>query len=108
MADILKFPERRAMVHFSPEDRSALHRLLDRLRPAGAIGIDEEPGPGLARAFVVGAEDETLVIVRKTRAGVSIDSGFAAATLWSGCDVAQYAWTPATPPVAPVPGAAAR
>ena len=91
MADILNFPERRAAILFSPEDRAALSRLLDRLRPAGAVGIDEEPGPGIARAFVVGAEGETLIMVRKTRSGVSIDSGFGAATLWSGREVAQYA-----------------
>ncbi|MCR9178198.1 MAG: hypothetical protein NXI19_19640 [Alphaproteobacteria bacterium] len=91
MADILNFPERRATIHFSPEDRAALYRLLDRLRPAGAIGIDEETGPGVAHAYLVGAEGETLIIVRKTRTGVLVESGTAAAMLWSGREVAQYA-----------------
>ena len=91
MADILNFPERRATIHFSPEDRAAFHRLLNRLRHARAIGIDEEPGPGIARAYIVGAEGETLVIIRKTSAGVSVDSGFANATMWSGRQMAHYA-----------------
>lgn len=91
MAEILKFPERRAAIHFSPEDRAALQRLLARLRPAGAIGIDEESGPGAATAYLVGAEGETMIIVRKTSTGVFVESGFAAATLWSGPEVAQYA-----------------
>lgn len=91
MADILHFPERRPQIDFSPVDRAALRRLLDRLRPAGAIGIDEEPGHGAAFAFIVGAENETMLIVRKTHDGVFVESGFATATLWSGPEVAQYA-----------------
>jgi hypothetical protein len=91
MGEILQFPERRARIEFSPVDRAALRRLLDRLRPAGAIGIEEESGHGTAHAFIVGAENETMLIIRKTTSGVFVESGFASTTIWSGREVALYA-----------------
>ncbi|MCR9073705.1 MAG: hypothetical protein NXI18_18625 [Alphaproteobacteria bacterium] len=63
---------------------------LDRLaaRTDGAAGWEIEPTGG--RAFVTGAEDETLLIVSRERTGLSVTSGWARIPHWHGSSLERY------------------
>lgn len=87
MGMVIPFAARRPPAVLGPEDRSALDRLVMRLRPAGAVGWETDG----ARAYVVGAEGETLLIVAKAADGVAVLSGFAHRLLWRGERLAGYA-----------------
>lgn len=91
MGIVIPFPGRRATIAFGPEDRAALDRLVARLRRAGAVCWEIEERPGHARAYVLGAEDETLLIVAKTGDGITISSGYGHELLWRGDRLAGYA-----------------
>lgn len=91
MGVIVPFPSKRTASRFVAEDIVALDRLVARLRPAGAVGWELDPTPGHSRAFVVGAEDETLLIVDKTAHGISVRSGFAHRLIWRGESLTRYA-----------------
>lgn len=90
MGAVIPFPAQRT-VEFDIAERIALDRLVRRLRSAGAVGWEVETGPGLARAYVTGAEDETLLIVSKSGAGISVTSGYAHRLLWRGDTLERYA-----------------
>lgn len=91
MGEVVPFPKRPAALPFTGEDIVALGRLVDRLRPAGAMGWELDPTPACTRAFVIGIEDETLLIVDKTVHGIAIHSGFAHRLIWRGDTLARYA-----------------
>ena len=88
---VIPFPHRRAANVFGPDDHAALDRLVARLRRSGAVRWEAEERPGQARAFVLGAEDETLLIVAKTAGGISVSSGYAHELLWRGDRLTGYA-----------------
>ena len=90
MGTVIAFPQRAKTVAFGPDDYAALDRLVGRTKPAGAVRweVDDQPVP--ARAYILGAEDETLLIVTKTRAGITINSGYAPEPLWRGDRLAGY------------------
>lgn len=87
MGTVITLPIRRSAAAFGPDDRRALDRLVARLRHAGAVGWETD-GP---RAYVVGAEDETLLIVSRSDAGVAVSSGRGHELLWRGDRLAGYA-----------------
>ena len=87
MGQVVGFPGRPPAAAFGPDDRAALDRLVDRLRPAGAVGWEAEGG----RAYVLGAEDETLLIVAKGAAGIVVSNGLAHELLWRGERLPGYA-----------------
>lgn len=87
MGIVIAFPSRRPAAAFGPEDRAALDRLVARLREAGALRWESDG----ARAYVLGAEDETLLIVAKGGAGITVSSGFGHELLWRGDLLAGYA-----------------
>ncbi|NQW12477.1 MAG: hypothetical protein HQ481_21640 [Alphaproteobacteria bacterium] len=91
MGVVVPFPKHRVAERFAAEDIVALGRLADRLRPAGAVGWELDPTPGQTRAFIVGAEDETLLIVDKTPGGIAVRSGFARRLIWHGDALTSYA-----------------
>ena len=91
MGIVIAFPRRPAGAAFGPEDRAALDRLVERLRHAGALRWEVEQRPGHARAYVLGAEDETLLIVSKSGTGITVGSGYANELLWQGDRLAGYA-----------------
>ena len=80
MGTVVPFPGHRRPAAFGPEDHAALERLVVRLRGRGAIRWEAE-GP---HAFVLGAEDETLLIVAKGTHGITVSDGFGHAPLWRG------------------------
>lgn len=88
---VIPFPRRPAATAFGPDDHAALERLVARLRHSGAVRWEAEERPGQARAYVLGAEDETLLIVAKTVGGISVSSGYANELLWRGERLAGYA-----------------
>jgi|GEM_PF-757305 len=87
---VIPFPHRRTVNAFGPDDYAALDRLVARLRRSGAVRWEIEERRGQARAFVLGAEDETLLIVAKTAVGISVGSGYAHELLWHGDRLAAY------------------
>lgn len=91
MGTVIAFPAGRRTAGFSADDRAALDRLVDRLRHAGAVRWDFEREPDRMLAFVLGAEDETLLIVAKGPMGITVQSGFAHELLWRGPRLAGYA-----------------
>lgn len=86
MGIIITLPERRPVASFGPDDRRALDRLVTRLRGAGAVGWETDG----SRAYVVGAEDETLLIVSKGGGGIAVSSGCGHELLWRGDRLAGY------------------
>lgn len=88
---VIPFPVRRVRSAFGPEDYAALDRLVARLRHCGALRWEIEERAAGARAFVLGAEDETLLIVSKTAAGITVTSGYAHELLWQGDRLPGYA-----------------
>lgn len=90
MGIVIPFPRRRPAGAFGPEDYAALDRLVERLRHSGAVRWEIDERPSHARAFVLGAEDETLLIVAKTGDGITVSSGFAHQLLWRGDRLAGY------------------
>lgn len=87
MGTVIAFPSRRPGAAFGPDDRAALDRLVARLHGAGAVRWEVDGG----RAYVLGAEDETLLIVAKGGAGITVSSGFGHQLLWRGDRLAGYA-----------------
>lgn len=87
---VIPFPRRRTASAFGPEDHAALDRLVARLRHRGAVRWETEERPGHACAYVLGTEDETLLIVAKGAGGITIHSGYAHAPLWQGDRLAGY------------------
>ena len=88
---VIPFPRRPVASVFGPDDRAALDRLVARLRRSGAVRWETEERPGQVRAFILGAEDETLLIVVKTAGGISVCNGYAGEPLWRGDRLAGYA-----------------
>ncbi len=88
---VVPFPHRRRANAFGPDDYAALDRLVARLRCSGAVRWETEEDAGHARAYVLGAEDETLLIVAKTAGGISISSGYRGDPVWRGDRLAGYA-----------------
>jgi len=87
MGTVITLPIRRPTGMFGPEDRRALDRLVARLRAVGAVGWETD-GP---RAYIVGAEDETLLIIAKGGGGIVVSSGHGHELLWRGDRLAGYA-----------------
>lgn len=96
-ATVIPFPQRPYACAFGPDDRAALDRLVDRLRGRGATGWEIEQRPGHARAYVLGAEDETLLIVAKGAQGVVVSAGHGPDPLWQGDRLAGYEAAAARP-----------
>jgi hypothetical protein len=90
MGIVVAFPQRPKTIAFGPEDHAALDRLVARTRRAGAVRWEIEDRIGQARAYVLGAEDETLLIVTKCRSGITVSSGYAHELLWQGDRLAGY------------------
>ncbi|EDP65895.1 hypothetical protein BAL199_03684 [alpha proteobacterium BAL199] len=91
MGIVVAFPQRPKAVAFGPEDFAALDRLVARTRHSGAVRWEiEDRATGHARAYVLGAEDETLLIVTKSRSGITVNSGYAHELLWQGDRLAGY------------------
>ena len=86
MGEVIAFQPRRRNGAWAPADFLALDRLVARL-PAAA-GWELEPGTG--RAFVTGSEDETLLIVSRTPAGLAVASGWERAPHWHGPSLERY------------------
>lgn len=91
MGTVIPFPRRRPASAFGPDDRAALDRLVHRLRPSGAVRWEIEERTDHARAYVLGAEDETMLIVAKSTGGITVNSGFAHELLWQGDRLTGYA-----------------
>lgn len=90
MGIVIAFPQRARTVAFGPDDCAALDRLVGRTRGTGAVRWEVDERPGQARAYILGAEDETLLIVTKSRTGITISSGYAPEPLWQGERLAGY------------------
>lgn len=86
MGEVIAFHRRRQAGVWAPADLDALDRLVTRL-PA-ATGWEMEPVTG--RAFIIGAEDETLLIVSRTAAGLAVASGWERAPHWHGPSLERY------------------
>lgn len=87
MGAVIPFQPRR--IHRAPwsaTDLAALDRLV--LRTPGATGWEMEPVSG--RAFVTGAEDETLLIVSRGPGGLAVASGWERAPHWQGPSLERY------------------
>lgn len=91
MGIVVPFPHRRPAAAFGPDDFAALDRLVERLRRSGAVRWETEERSNHARAYVLGAEDETLLIVAKSGRGITVSSGFAHELLWQGDRLTGYA-----------------
>ena len=91
MGKVIAFRSNRAPAALGPDDRATLDRLVVLLRPAGALRWEAEPGPRRVRAFILGAEDETVLIVSKGPDGVTVTSGYRHEPLWRGERLAAYA-----------------
>ncbi|MDF1790878.1 MAG: hypothetical protein P1U88_03165 [Thalassobaculaceae bacterium] len=73
MGDVIAFPVcRRRSAVWTPDDLAALDRLAAEM--PGATEWEMEPDG--TRAFVLGAEDETLLIVRRAPGGLAISRGW--------------------------------
>jgi hypothetical protein len=86
MGEVIAFHRRRHAPAWSSADLQALDRLVARL-PA-ATGWELEPGTG--RAFVTGAEDETLLIVSRGPSGLAVACGWEHAPHWRGASLERY------------------
>jgi hypothetical protein len=86
MGEVIAFHRRRQASAWVSADRQALDRLVARM-PA-ATGWELEPGGG--RAFITGAEDETLLIVSRTATGLAVASGWERAPHWHGPSLERY------------------
>ncbi len=90
MGEVIAFRGRRAPATLGPDDCAALDRLVTRLRAVGAVRWEAEPGQGHVRAYVLGAEDETVVIVSMGGGSVTVSSGYRHELLWQGARLAAY------------------
>lgn len=87
MGIVLPFPTRRPRSGgWTAGERAALDRLTDRV--AGATGWEAEVGG--TRAFIIGAEDETLLIVSRGANGLAVSSGWNGAPHWRGASLERY------------------
>lgn len=87
MGEVIAFESRRkSLAAWRRSDLDALDRLASRL--PGATGWEIEGASG--RAFVTGAEDETLLIVRLEAAGLSVASGWERLPHWHGPSLERY------------------
>ena len=86
MGEVIAFQRRQPACPWAPADLYALDHLVARL--PGATGWELEPGTG--RAFITGAEDETLLIVSRTAAGLAVASGWDRAPHWHGPCLERY------------------
>lgn len=86
MGEVIAFHRRRQASAWVSADRQALDRLVARM-PA-ATGWELEPAGG--RAFIIGAEDETLLIVSRTATGLAVASGWERAPHWHGPSLERY------------------
>ncbi|WPZ37013.1 hypothetical protein T8K17_12840 [Thalassobaculum sp. OXR-137] len=86
MGEIVAFQHRPRARAWSAADLRALDLLVARL-PA-ATGWELEPCTG--RAFITGAEDETLLIVGRTAAGLAVASGWERTPHWHGPSLERY------------------
>lgn len=87
MGEVIAF--RRACLRspvWSAEVRAALDRLVKRVPGAAGWEID----PAGDRAFVTGAEDETLLIVSRERDGLAVSSGWSRRPHWHGPSLERY------------------
>lgn len=73
MGTVVPFPTRRRLpAAWAPDELAALDRLAAELPGA----TDWEVEPDGTRAFVTGAEDETLLIVRRSPGGLAVSRGW--------------------------------
>lgn len=86
MGEVIAFQHRLRARAWSPTDLRALDRLVARL-PA-ATGWELDPGTG--RAFITGAEDETLLIVSREADGLAVACGWERAPHWHGRSLERY------------------
>lgn len=86
MGEVIAFQYPRRQTAWSPADLHALDRLVTRL-PA-ATGWELEPGGG--RAFITGAEDETLLIVSRSPTGLAVACGWEREPHWRGPSLERY------------------
>jgi len=90
MAQVLAFPSNRIRLRFSTEDLTALDRLVRRFRSSGAVEIEIDGAGAWPTAYIVGTEGETLLIVTKSTAGVTVRSGLSRDAGWTGRAIADY------------------
>ena len=86
MGEVIAFQRRRRPAVWGSRDLDALDRLVDRLPAATCWELDPMSG----RAFVIGAEDETLLIVSRTATGLAVASGWERAPHWHGLSLECY------------------
>lgn len=91
MGIVIPFPRPRMASAFGPEERAAFDRLVARLQRCGAVRWEIEERPGRTLAYVLGAEDETLLIIAKSEGGITVSSGYDDEPLWQGDRLAAYA-----------------
>lgn len=86
MGEVIAFGKRPSPRSWSPADFRALDRLVTRLPAATGWELDAAS----ARAFVTGAEDETLLIVSREPSGLTVTSGWARVPHWRGPSLERY------------------
>ncbi len=90
MGVVIPFPRApRAPSIWPPADLAALDRLVDRMRPTGAVAWEFDPAR--SRAYIIGPEDETLLIVSRSAQGLSVASGWRHELLWQGPSLERFA-----------------
>jgi hypothetical protein len=80
-------PRQQRPVTWTRGDAMDLDRLVARTPGATGWEIDADG----RRAFVIGIEDETLLIVARGAAGLSVTAGWERAPHWQGASLERYA-----------------
>lgn len=87
MGDVIPFRPRRADPRtWTPTELAALDRLIARMPGAVAWELESDE----RRAYILGAEEETLLMVSRSPTGIAVASGWNPVPHWHGPSLERY------------------